>query len=81
MIGVLRETENMPVRGRMDFPLSLFVAAARGDDILLPLLLRRGLDENESEENRRTVLVCDFPIWLQAYVTSPKAICGLEDVN
>ncbi|KAJ0971256.1 hypothetical protein J5N97_019215 [Dioscorea zingiberensis] len=56
MEGVLRETENMLARGRLDLPLTLCFAATRGDDLLLNQLLRRGLDANESENNGRTAL-------------------------
>lgn len=56
MEGVLLETENMLARGRMDLPLSLCFAALRGDDLLLHQLLKRGLDPNESDNNRRTAL-------------------------
>lgn len=57
MEGVLRETENMLARGRMDLPLTLCFAAIRGDDLLLHQLLKRGLDPNESDNNRRSALV------------------------
>jgi hypothetical protein len=57
MEGVLVETENMLARGRMDLPVSLCFAAARGDDLLLQQLLKRGLDPNESDNNGRTALV------------------------
>ncbi|XAR66941.1 hypothetical protein NMG60_11013329 [Bertholletia excelsa] len=56
MEGVLLETENMLSRGRMDLPLSLCFAAARGDDLLMHQMLRRGLDPNESDNNGRTAL-------------------------
>ncbi|MQM06528.1 hypothetical protein Taro_039352 [Colocasia esculenta] len=56
MEGVLRETENMLARGRMDLPLTLCFAAIRGDDLLMQQLLRRGLDPNETDNNRRTPL-------------------------
>ncbi|KAM7519289.1 hypothetical protein LguiB_018251 [Lonicera macranthoides] len=56
MEGVLVEIENMLARGRMDLPLSLCFATQRGDDLLLNQLLRRGLDPNESDNNRRTAL-------------------------
>ncbi|WJX90213.1 RAC-alpha serine/threonine-protein kinase [Trifolium repens] len=56
MEGVLVETENMLARGRMDLPVSLCFAAARGDDLLLQQLLKRGLDPNESDNNGRTAL-------------------------
>ncbi|KAK1306242.1 Potassium channel AKT1 [Acorus calamus] len=56
MEGVLRDTENMLARGRMDLPLSLCFAAIRGDDLLLQQLLRRSLDPNESDNNGRTAL-------------------------
>ncbi|XP_068651822.1 potassium channel AKT1-like [Aristolochia californica] len=56
MEGVLAETEHMLARGRMDLPLSLCFAALRGDDLLLNLLLRRGLDPNESDSSGRTAL-------------------------
>ncbi|KAH7652133.1 Potassium channel voltage-dependent EAG/ELK/ERG protein [Dioscorea alata] len=56
MEGVLRETENMLARGRLDLPLTLCFAAIRGDDLLLHQLLKRGLDPNESDNNRRSAL-------------------------
>ncbi|MQL88867.1 hypothetical protein Taro_021439 [Colocasia esculenta] len=56
MEGVLRETENMLARGRLDLPLTLCFAAIRGDDLLMQQLLRRGLDPNEADNNRRTAL-------------------------
>ncbi|KAL1289480.1 hypothetical protein AAHE18_20G062200 [Arachis hypogaea] len=56
MEGVLVETENMLARGRMDLPVGLCFAAARGDDLLLHHLLKRGLDSNESDRNGRTAL-------------------------
>ncbi|KAL9233895.1 hypothetical protein vseg_008830 [Gypsophila vaccaria] len=52
----LREIENMLAHGRMDLPLSLCFAAARGDEPLLQHLLRRGSDPNESDMNGRTAL-------------------------
>ncbi|KAJ0985655.1 hypothetical protein J5N97_004011 [Dioscorea zingiberensis] len=56
MEGVLRETENMLAQGRLDLPLTLCFAAVRGDDLLLHQLLKRGLDPNESDNNRRSAL-------------------------
>uniref|UniRef100_A0A1D1Z8U8 Potassium channel n=1 Tax=Anthurium amnicola TaxID=1678845 RepID=A0A1D1Z8U8_9ARAE len=56
MEEVLRETENMLARGRMDLPLTLCFAAIRGDDLLMQQLLRRGMDPNEADNNRRTPL-------------------------
>ncbi|BAT76402.1 Potassium channel [Vigna angularis] len=56
MEGVLVEIENMLARGRMDLPVSVCFAAARGDDLLLHQLLKRGMDPNESDNNRRTAL-------------------------
>ncbi|GLT98480.1 hypothetical protein SLE2022_159840 [Rubroshorea leprosula] len=56
MESVLRETENMLTRGRMDLPLNLCFATLRGDDSLLHQLLKRGLDCNESDNNGRTAL-------------------------
>ncbi|KOM40763.1 hypothetical protein LR48_Vigan04g096100 [Vigna angularis] len=57
MEGVLVEIENMLARGRMDLPLSVCFVATRGDDLLLHKLLKRGMDPNESDNNRRTALV------------------------
>lgn len=57
MEGVLRETESMLARGRMELPLTLGFAAQRGDDLLLQNLLKRGLDANEADNNGRTPLV------------------------
>ncbi|KAL5185978.1 Potassium channel AKT1 [Glycine soja] len=56
MEGVLVDIENMLARGRMDLPVSVCFAAARGDDLLLHQLLKRGMDPNESDNNRRTAL-------------------------
>ncbi|KAK8568692.1 hypothetical protein V6N12_007236 [Hibiscus sabdariffa] len=56
MEGILRETENMLARGKMDLPLNLCFAAQRGDDVLLHQLLKRELDPNESDNNGRTAL-------------------------
>ncbi|XP_042519015.1 potassium channel AKT1-like isoform X2 [Macadamia integrifolia] len=56
MQRILRETENMLARGRLDLPLSLCFAAFRGDDLLLHQLLRRGLDPNESNDSGRPAL-------------------------
>nr|KYP51148.1 Potassium channel AKT1 [Cajanus cajan] len=55
MEGVLVEIENMIARGRMDLPVSVCFAAARGEDLLLQLL-KKGMDPNESDNNRRTAL-------------------------
>ncbi|KAK9682624.1 hypothetical protein RND81_10G086200 [Saponaria officinalis] len=52
----LREIENMLAHGRMDLPLSLCFAAARGDEPLLQHLLRRGSEPNEPDMNGRTAL-------------------------
>ncbi|KAG8381895.1 hypothetical protein BUALT_Bualt05G0020400 [Buddleja alternifolia] len=51
MQAILVETEHMLAHGRMDVPLSLCFAVARGDDLLLHHLLRRGLDPNELDSN------------------------------
>ncbi|XP_022751651.1 potassium channel AKT1-like [Durio zibethinus] len=56
MEEILHETEHMLARGRMDLPLSLCFAAARGDDLLLQQLLRRGSDPNEQDNSGRTAL-------------------------
>ncbi|XP_057248407.1 potassium channel AKT1, partial [Beta vulgaris subsp. vulgaris] len=56
MQSVLRDIENMLAHGRMDLPLSLCFAAARGDEPLLQHLLRRGSDPNEADMNGRTAL-------------------------
>ncbi|KAK7347465.1 hypothetical protein VNO80_21995 [Phaseolus coccineus] len=56
MEGVLAEIETMLARGRMDLPVSVCFAAARGDDLLLHQLLKQGRDPNESDNNRRTAL-------------------------
>uniref|UniRef100_A0A7N0V356 Potassium channel n=1 Tax=Kalanchoe fedtschenkoi TaxID=63787 RepID=A0A7N0V356_KALFE len=53
---ILIDTEKMLARGKMDVPLSLCFAAARGDDLLLHQLLRRGLDANELESGGRSAL-------------------------
>ncbi|XP_015885894.3 potassium channel AKT1 isoform X1 [Ziziphus jujuba] len=54
MEEILKETENMLARGRMDLPLTLCFAAMRNDDLLLSQLLRRGSDPNEMDANGRT---------------------------
>ncbi|XP_078428864.1 potassium channel AKT1-like [Wolffia australiana] len=56
MEQILRETENMLARGRVELPLTLCFAAIRGDDKLMQQLLRRGLDPNEADVNQRTPL-------------------------
>ncbi|KAI3468309.1 hypothetical protein Pfo_024972 [Paulownia fortunei] len=53
---ILTYTEHMLAHGRMDMPLSLCFAAARGYDLLLHHLLRRGLDPNELDSNGRNAL-------------------------
>lgn len=58
MEGVFLETTNMLAHGRMELPLSLCIAALRGDDLLLHQLLKRGLDPNEEDNNGRSALVC-----------------------
>lgn len=57
MKGILADTEHMLAQGKMDLPLSLCFAAARGDDLLLHQLLRRGSNSNEMDKNGRTALV------------------------
>ncbi|CDP04802.1 unnamed protein product [Coffea canephora] len=54
--SILAETEHMLGQGRMEVPLSLCFAAARGDDLLLHQLLRRGTDPNELDSSGRTAL-------------------------
>ncbi|KAG0485975.1 hypothetical protein HPP92_010054 [Vanilla planifolia] len=56
MESVLRETEIIIARGRMELPLSLSFAVIRGDDLLLHQLLKRGLDPNESDNTGHTAL-------------------------
>ncbi|KAL1214410.1 Potassium channel AKT6 [Cardamine amara subsp. amara] len=56
MKGILADTEHMLAQGKMDLPLSLCFAAARGDDLLLHQLLRRGSNPNEMDKNGRTAL-------------------------
>ncbi|CAL9227714.1 unnamed protein product [Arabidopsis halleri] len=56
MKGILAETEVMLAQGKMDLPLSLCFAAARGDDLLLHQLLKRGSNPNETDKNGRTAL-------------------------
>ncbi|GFP93752.1 potassium channel akt1 [Phtheirospermum japonicum] len=53
---ILAYTEHMLAHGRMEVPLSLCFAAARGYDLLLHHLLRRGLDPNEVDSNERNAL-------------------------
>lgn len=57
MKGILADTEQMLAQGKMDLPLSLCFAAARGDDLLLHQLLKRGSNPNETDKNGRTALV------------------------
>ncbi|KAL2925320.1 Potassium channel AKT1 [Bienertia sinuspersici] len=52
----LAEIEKMIGHGRLDLPLSLCFAAARGDNLLIHRLLKRGLDPNEAEDSGRTAL-------------------------
>ena len=59
MQSVLRDVESMIACGRMDLPISLCFAAARGDELLLQHLLRRGAHPNEPDMNGRTALVCN----------------------
>ncbi|VVB09006.1 unnamed protein product [Arabis nemorensis] len=56
MKSILADTEHMLAQGKMDLPLSLCFAAARGDDLLLHQLLRRGSSPNEMDKNGRTAL-------------------------
>ncbi|KZV53895.1 hypothetical protein F511_23660 [Dorcoceras hygrometricum] len=56
MQSILIDTEHMLAHGRMDMPLSLCFAAARGDDLLLQHLLRRGMDPNELDNNGLSAL-------------------------
>lgn len=57
MQEILNYTEQMLTHGRVDMPLTLCFAAARGDDLLLNHLLRRGMDTNELDANGRSALV------------------------
>ena len=66
--SILAETEHMLAQGRMEVPLSLCFAAARGDDLLLHQLLRRGTDPNELDSSGRTALVCSFFTLFHRYV-------------
>ncbi|XP_010546590.1 PREDICTED: potassium channel AKT6 [Tarenaya hassleriana] len=56
MQGILADTEHMLAQGKMDLPLSLCFAAARGDDLLLHQLIKRGSNPNETDNNGRTAL-------------------------
>lgn len=60
MEEILKETEHLLTRGRMEVPLSLCFAATRNDDQLLHQLLRHGSDPNEIDNNGRTAMVCTF---------------------
>ncbi|CAI9094492.1 OLC1v1030241C1 [Oldenlandia corymbosa var. corymbosa] len=71
--GILEETEELLAQGRMDMPLSLCFAATRGDDLLLNQLLRRGMDPNESDNNKRT------PMHIAAFNGSIDCIVLLLD--
>ncbi|XP_061346258.1 potassium channel AKT1-like isoform X1 [Gastrolobium bilobum] len=53
---ILKETEAMLARGRMDLPISTCFAANRNDDLLLNRLLKKGSDPNEVDKNGRTAL-------------------------
>ena len=75
MEEILHETEHMLARGRMDLPLTLCFAAARGDDLLLQQLLRRGSDPNEKDNNGRTALVCMPPIFYKHVYTYIYVCC------
>lgn len=57
MQSIFIDTEHMLAHGRMDMPLSLCFAAARGDDLLLQHLLRRGMDPNELDNDGLSALV------------------------
>lgn len=60
MDEILKETEHLLARGRMEVPLSLCFAAMRNDDHLLHQLLRNGSDPNEVDNNGRTAMVCIY---------------------
>ncbi|KAL6533861.1 hypothetical protein OROHE_013694 [Orobanche hederae] len=53
---ILTYTEHMLANGRTDMPLSLCFAAARGFELMLHHLLRRGSDPNELDNNGRNAL-------------------------
>ena len=57
MQSVANDIEKMLAQGQTDLPLGLCFAAARRDESLLKLLLKRGLDPNEKGMNDRTALV------------------------
>ncbi|XP_011013838.1 PREDICTED: potassium channel AKT1-like isoform X3 [Populus euphratica] len=78
MEGVFLETTNMLAHGRMELPLSLCIAALRGDDLLLHQLLKRGLDPNEADNNGRSALrpkevktVCYF-YWIMEQILTAE---------
>ncbi|KAI4379900.1 hypothetical protein MLD38_006139 [Melastoma candidum] len=56
MEEILKETEHLLARGRMEVPLSLGFAATRDDHQLLHQLLRHGSDPNEADKNGRTAM-------------------------
>ncbi|KAL2897783.1 Potassium channel AKT1 [Bienertia sinuspersici] len=56
MQSVVSDIEKMLAQGQTDLPLGLCFAAARGDEPLLKLLLKRGLDPNERGIKDRTAL-------------------------
>ncbi|KAI4380946.1 hypothetical protein MLD38_007074 [Melastoma candidum] len=56
MDEILRETEQLLARGRMEVPLSLCFATMRNDVQLLHQLLRHGSDPNEADNNGRTAM-------------------------
>ncbi|KAK6137109.1 hypothetical protein DH2020_029147 [Rehmannia glutinosa] len=81
MQEILTYTEHMLAHGRMDMPLSLCFAAARGYDLLLHHLLRRGLDPNELDSNGRNALVWPFCMRLNSEGNVPlwDAILGKHE--
>ncbi|XP_021764526.1 potassium channel AKT1-like [Chenopodium quinoa] len=52
----MAEIEKMMGHGRLDLPISLCFAAARGDGHLMHRLLKQGRDPNETDECGRTAL-------------------------
>ncbi|KAL2897800.1 Potassium channel AKT1 [Bienertia sinuspersici] len=56
MQTIVSDIEKMLAQGQTDLPLGLCFAAARGDEPLLKLLLKRGLDPNERAMKDRTAL-------------------------
>lgn len=58
MVGVLKEFGNMLAYGRLDLSITLYFTINKGDEFMLHQLLKCGLDQNESDNDGHTTLVC-----------------------